>query len=104
MEILVINPGSTSTKIAIYQDENPIYTESISHTPADLAPFPGVLDQVFQGGVGSHGAGPLQVTAAVDRHPNQPGLFVFAVPKSAGMGQIAGKSVLHGVFGALPAL
>ena len=46
MEVLVINPGSTSTKIAIYQDENPIYTESISHTPADLAPFPGVLDQL----------------------------------------------------------
>ena len=46
MEILVINPGSTSTKIAIYQDENPIYTESISHTPADLAPFPRVLDQL----------------------------------------------------------
>ena len=46
MEVLVINPGSTSTKIAIYQDENPIYTESISHTPADLAPFPRVLDQL----------------------------------------------------------
>ena len=46
MEILVINPGSTSTKIAIYQDENPIYTESISHTPADLAPFPRVLEQL----------------------------------------------------------
>ena len=46
MEILVINPGSTSTKIAIYQDENPIYTETISHTPADLAPFPAVLDQL----------------------------------------------------------
>ena len=46
MEVLVINPGSTSTKIAIYQDENPIYTESISHTPADLAPFPSVLDQL----------------------------------------------------------
>ena len=46
MEVLVINPGSTSTKIAIYQDENPIYTESINHTPADLAPFPRVLDQL----------------------------------------------------------
>ena len=46
MEVLVINPGSTSTKIAIYQDENPIYTESISHTPTDLAPFPRVLDQL----------------------------------------------------------
>jgi len=46
MEVLVINPGSTSTKIAIYQDENPIYTETINHTPADLAPFPRVLDQL----------------------------------------------------------
>jgi len=46
MEVLVINPGSTSTKIAIYQDENPIYTESINHTPADLAPFPRVPDQL----------------------------------------------------------
>ena len=46
MEVLVINPGSTSTKIAIYQDETPIYTESINHTPADLAPFPRVLDQL----------------------------------------------------------
>ena len=40
MEVLVINPGSTSTKIAIYQDENPIYTESISHTPPIWHPSP----------------------------------------------------------------
>lgn len=46
MKILVINPGSTSTKIAIYEGEEPIYTESINHTPADLAPYDGVLAQL----------------------------------------------------------
>ena len=40
MEVLVINPGSTSTKIAIYQDENPIYTESISTPPPIWRPSP----------------------------------------------------------------
>ena len=46
MKILVINPGSTSTKIAIYEGETPVYAETIRHAPADLAPFPGVLDQL----------------------------------------------------------
>ena len=46
MKILVINPGSTSTKIAIFRDEEPIYSESISHEPADLAPYKTVLDQL----------------------------------------------------------
>lgn len=37
--ILAINPGSTSTKYAIYEDENPIISESLQHTAEDLAPF-----------------------------------------------------------------
>ena len=28
MKILVINPGSTSTKLAVYENENPIWRES----------------------------------------------------------------------------
>ena len=46
MKILVINPGSTSTKIAIYEEEEPIYSESISHSAQELAPFSCVLDQL----------------------------------------------------------
>ena len=46
MKILVINPGSTSTKIAVYEAETPVYAETINHTPADLAPFDGVLAQL----------------------------------------------------------
>ena len=29
--ILVINPGSTSTKIAVYEDEAPLFVESRGH-------------------------------------------------------------------------
>ena len=46
MEILVINPGSTSTKIAIFEEETVIYSETIHHEPADLAPFSCVLEQL----------------------------------------------------------
>lgn len=39
MLILVINPGSTSTKMAVYEDEKPMVLRSITHTNEDLAPF-----------------------------------------------------------------
>lgn len=43
--ILVINPGSTTTKIAVFEDEKPVYTESIVHTADDLKDFVHVVDQ-----------------------------------------------------------
>ena len=36
--ILVINPGSTSTKIAVYEDEVPLFVESRDHDTAKLSP------------------------------------------------------------------
>ena len=45
MKILAINPGSTSTKIAVYEDEKPILTKSIPHTAEDLKAFEKVSDQ-----------------------------------------------------------
>lgn len=44
--ILVINPGSTSTKIAVFDDDNPILNETIRHENDELAPFQFVMDQV----------------------------------------------------------
>lgn len=44
--ILAINPGSTSTKIAVYDDTDPIFTLSLRHTPDDLAGF-GHLSEQF---------------------------------------------------------
>lgn len=43
--ILAINPGSTSTKIAIFQDEEKVLGQSISHAAEELAPFPRIIDQ-----------------------------------------------------------
>lgn len=43
--LLILNPGSTSTKVAVYEGEKPLFTESIEHTPAELSPFDTVADQ-----------------------------------------------------------
>lgn len=43
--LLVINPGSTSTKIAVFEGETPLFTESLTHTQAELAPFEHVAEQ-----------------------------------------------------------
>ena len=37
--ILVINPGSTSTKMAVYEDEKPMLLRSIPHTIEELSQF-----------------------------------------------------------------
>ena len=44
--ILVLNPGSTSTKAAVYEDDRPLLTRSIVHTNRDLAPYPTLNDQL----------------------------------------------------------
>ena len=44
-KILAINPGSTSTKIAVFDDERPLLEETIRHSELDLAPFERIWDQ-----------------------------------------------------------
>lgn len=44
-KILAINPGSTSTKIAVYYDHDPVFTKSLSHSPEEIEQFSTVLDQ-----------------------------------------------------------
>ena len=46
MLILVVNPGSTSTKMAVYEDEMPLVMRSISHSNEDLAHFDDVIEQL----------------------------------------------------------
>lgn len=43
--VLAINPGSTSTKIAVYENETPVYTRTFAHSPEDLANFSRPADQ-----------------------------------------------------------
>jgi butyrate kinase len=45
MQLLIINPGSTSTKIAVYEDEREVFSENIPHTAPELAGFVRIVDQ-----------------------------------------------------------
>lgn len=45
-KILVINPGSTSTKVAVYLDKEQQWVESISHTQEELAAFADIYSQM----------------------------------------------------------
>jgi butyrate kinase len=44
-KILTINPGSTSTKLAVYEEVNPVFITSISHSSEELAQFPNIAAQ-----------------------------------------------------------
>jgi butyrate kinase len=43
--VLAINPGSTSTKVALFEDESPLMEETLRYDAADLSPFPHIADQ-----------------------------------------------------------
>lgn len=46
MKILTINPGSTSTKIALFEGEQALFTANVSHDAAELARYPSISDQL----------------------------------------------------------
>ncbi|NLY35918.1 MAG: butyrate kinase [Tissierellia bacterium] len=43
--ILAINPGSTSTKIALFEDDSLIFEKTLRHSSEDLAPYEKIADQ-----------------------------------------------------------
>ncbi|MFA7545526.1 MAG: butyrate kinase [Anaerovoracaceae bacterium] len=43
--LLIVNPGSTSTKIAIYDNEKPVFEETLRHSNEELSPYPTIYDQ-----------------------------------------------------------
>ena len=43
--ILAINPGSTSTKIAVYENEKNIFLKTLRHPSEMIAKFPKIIDQ-----------------------------------------------------------
>lgn len=44
-KILAVNPGSTSTKIAVYEDEKELFSESVIHDEDDLKKYAKVADE-----------------------------------------------------------
>ena len=43
--VLVINPGATSTKLAVYEDQEPLFKMTIEHQGKELASFQSIFDQ-----------------------------------------------------------
>ena len=45
-KILVINPGSTSTKVSLFLDEEELFERNLFHDAPELLKFPHVNDQL----------------------------------------------------------
>ena len=43
--VLVIDPGSTSTKVTVYDDETPFFVRTLRHQAKELAQYPHIADQ-----------------------------------------------------------
>lgn len=43
--VLAINPGSTSTKIAVYEDLKPLFENTLRHDPVELDKYGGIIEQ-----------------------------------------------------------
>lgn len=46
IRILAINPGSTSTKIAVYHNEDPVFVKNIKHSKDEIDQYDSVADQL----------------------------------------------------------
>ena len=45
-KIFALNPGSTSTKIAMFEDDKPVFITKAVHTAEELAKYPKIADQL----------------------------------------------------------
>lgn len=72
-KILAINPGSTSTKIAIYNEKECIYEETLRHSSEEIAKFETVYDQyqfrkdIILDALNKSGVEIIELTAVVGR-------------------------------------
>ena len=44
--IVVLNPGSTSTKVALYEDDQKVFSENIDHPASELEKYANIVDQL----------------------------------------------------------
>ena len=45
VKILIINPGSTSTKIGVFEDETLLFEETLRHSTEEIAQYASIVDQ-----------------------------------------------------------
>lgn len=71
--ILAVNPGSTSTKIGLFSDNEPIFTETVEHEHKDLEQYPSIVSQrqmrsrIAEELLMKHEISPSMLSAAVGR-------------------------------------
>lgn len=46
MKVFTINPGSTSTKIALFEDDKCVFSKNVAHAAEALAQYKGISDQL----------------------------------------------------------
>ena len=74
--ILVMNLGSTSSKIAVYDDDKEVFNDTIRHSTEELAPFGDVTEQYefrydkIKESLEANGVSISSLTAAVSRGGN----------------------------------
>ena len=77
---LIINPGSTSTKLALYRDTEKLVQEDVTHDAAELAKYKDIVDQVplrmafIQDFLARHNVKPEQLHCIMGRGGLLPGL------------------------------
>jgi butyrate kinase len=75
-KILAINPGSTSTKIALYENEKAVFTKSISHPAEEIKKYNKIPDQfdfrkkVILDTIQEYGVNLCEINAIVGRGGN----------------------------------
>ena len=71
--ILAINPGSTSTKVAVFDGHEPLFVDEIPHAAADLATYAHIAEQyplrrdAVLASLAAHGVSTSGLTAVVGR-------------------------------------
>lgn len=84
--LLVINPGSTSTKIGVYDDNTQLFVQSVEHDPKELLKYDAIVDQykmrrdTIQSVLEANNISMKSITAAVARGgllpPVQSGAYI----------------------------
>ncbi len=71
--ILAVNPGSTSTKVALYAGEDEVWRAEVSHSPAELARYDSIAAQLslrsrdLHEAIAAHGLDVARLAAVVGR-------------------------------------
>ncbi|MBI5623791.1 MAG: butyrate kinase [Elusimicrobia bacterium] len=87
LRVLAVNPGSTSTKIAVYEGEREVFSEEVRHSAEELAPFAG------RGVVEQYPMRKAAVAAALERRGLKPADFDAV----AGRGGLL-RPIPHGTY------